>query len=332
MNYYIKIISNKPKEDINQIVESMGFSNIAPDCNRSGGVAHFIVKLTTLARILWKLRRGDMLFIQYPYKKFFTATCLCAHLKRAKVVTLIHDLGSFRRKKLTAAHENRRLSHTDRLIVHNESMQRFLEEHGCRVPMVCLGIFDYLSPSAHAQYASPHKPWQVIYAGGLGSKRNPFLYELDPHLDNWEMQLYGKAFEPEKAAAWQHIGFKGLLPPDRLIAEAEADFGLVWDGDSLDRCSGDWGEYLKINNPHKTSFYLRAGIPVIIWKEAALAPFVQQHGVGLCVDSLDDINVQLGRLSPDDYRLMRSRAEAISQQLDNGFFTRQALSEVIASL
>ena len=32
--------------------------------------------------------------------------------------------------------------------------------------------------------------------------------------------------------------------------------GLVWDGDSCSSCSGVCGEYLKINNPHKISFYL----------------------------------------------------------------------------
>ena len=49
----------------------------------------------------------------------------------------------------------------------------------------------------------------------------------------------------------------------------EGSFGLVWDGISVETCAGVYGEYLKVNNPHKTSLYLASGIPVIIWKEAA---------------------------------------------------------------
>ena len=59
----------------------------------------------------------------------------------------------------------------------------------------------------------------------------------------------------------------------------DQNFGLVWDGTSLDGCNGRYGEYLKFNNPHKTSLYLSCGIPVIIWKEAALADFVEEHKV-----------------------------------------------------
>ncbi len=325
MNYFIKIYSNKPKEDINEIVESMGYRNIAPQSTKSSGLAHFLIKLGTLFCILARMKRNDMLLIQYPYKKFFTPTCICAHLKGAKVVTLIHDLGSFRRKRLTPQHENRRLSHSDYIIAHNESMRDFLLQHGCKRPVSCLGIFDYLSSSTPATYTTPHKPWNVIYAGGLSHSRNAYIYELDQHITNWQFNLYGKQFQPELAAGWQHIHYKGQLPPDELIATVESDFGLVWDGHSLTECAGAWGEYLKINNPHKTSFYLRAGIPVIIWKKAALAPFVESHNIGLTVDTLDEIDERLKSLSAEEYRQLRVNAQRMQNQLATGTYTRDAL-------
>ena len=328
MNYFIKIYSNKPKEDINDIVERMGYHNIAPKTRKNSGVAHFMVKLGAMLNILWKMRWGDRLLIQYPMKKFVTPATLCAHLKGAKVTVLIHDLGCFRRKKLTVEHEMRRMNRIDHIIAHNPSMKAFMEKHGCTTPISCLGIFDYLSPASVATYDTPHKPWTVVYAGGLGPKRNPFLYELDPHIQNWQMELYGKQFDVEKAQGWQHIHFNGLLTPDDLIARVEGDFGLVWDGNSLDECSGDWGEYLKVNNPHKTSFYLRAHIPVIIWSHAALAPFIREQGVGIVVDSLRDLNQVLSNLSEEDYRLMRSRAAALGDQLQNGYFTQTALAAI----
>lgn len=327
MNYYIHLLSNKPKEDINIILQRMGYRNIAPKCKKNSGLAHLLVKLGACINILLRMRRGDHLLIQYPMKKFVTPATLCAHLKGATVTVLIHDLGCFRRKKLTVAHEMRRMNRLDHIIAHNPSMKAFMEQNGCTTPIRCLGIFDYLSPSQPAAYATPHKPWTVIYAGGLAPSRNPFLYELDAHIKGWKMELYGKHFDAEKAQGWQHIHFNGLLPPDTLLAQAEGDFGLVWDGNSMDECSGSWGEYLRVNNPHKTSFYLRAQVPVIIWSQAALAPFILEHGIGIAVDRLEDINTALAALTPEQYATMRENARRIGGLIADGHFTRTALGE-----
>ena len=325
MNYYIKIYSNKPKEDINNIVETIGYKSVGPDIKKTGGLAHFLIKSLVLLSILWRVRRGDMLLIQYPYKKFFKLSCQLAHMKGGKVVTLIHDLGSFRRKKLTVEGENKLLMHSDYLICHNASMHKFLVEHGYTNPIDDLEIFDYLSSVEPADYQTPHKPWQLVYAGGLGYKRNPFLYALDDKIEGWKLELFGKEFEEERSKGWKNIHFNGLLTPEELARRAEGDFGLVWDGESMDECSGAWGEYLKINNPHKTSFTLRIGLPVVIWKRAAMAPFIEQNKVGICVDSLLDLNNVLANLTPETYAQMRSNAKQMSRRLAEGYYTRQAL-------
>ena len=179
MNYYIRLISNKPKEDINEIVEKMGYRNIAPNTTSNSGIAHFFTKLMACFFILLRMKRNDRLLIQYPMKKFVTPATLCAHLKGAKVVVLIHDLGCFRRKKLTVAHEMRRMNRIDYIIAHNEKMKQFMRENGCKTPIRCLGIFDYLSPAepkkAHASASSKPAIPSVVYAGGLGWRHNSLL-------------------------------------------------------------------------------------------------------------------------------------------------------------
>ena len=119
--------------------------------------------------------------------------------------------------------------------------------------------------------------------------------------------------------------YHGFIASDDFIAKAEADFGLVWDGDSFDECTGDWGEYLRINDPHKTSFYLRAGIPVIVWKEAAMAPFIEEENVGIAVDSLSQIESRLKGLSAEDYIKMRKAAMTMSQRLNEGYYIKEGL-------
>ena len=82
---------------------------------------------------------------QYPMKKFFTPACRLTHAKGAKVITIVHDLGAFRRHKLTIEQENRRLANSDVIIVHNERMKEHLLANGCKQSIITLGIFDYLT-------------------------------------------------------------------------------------------------------------------------------------------------------------------------------------------
>ena len=54
----------------------------------------------------------------------------------------------------------------------------------------------------------------------------------------------------------QNVVYKGVYPPDQLPDKIQGGWGLIWDGSSLKGCQGNYGEYLKYNNPHKTSFYI----------------------------------------------------------------------------
>mgnify|MGYP007079152982 FL=1 len=99
------------------------------------------------------------------------------------------------------------------------------------------------------------------------------MYEVGNYVHSYKFNLYGNGFDLEKAQGKEHFNCKGFVRSDELIATAEGDFGLVWDGFSVDACTGNFGEYLKYNNPHKTSLYIRCELPVIIWDQAALSDF-----------------------------------------------------------
>ena len=144
-NLYLKIPSgNKAKEDIDEIMEKEGFVNVACSLSSHNAVARFLSKLISVLLIVFRVKKGDVVLVQYPFKKYYELVCNLTHMKGGKVITLIHDLGSFRRKKLTVSQENIRLSHTDVLIAHNEAMQEFLVKNGFVKHIVTLGIFDYL--------------------------------------------------------------------------------------------------------------------------------------------------------------------------------------------
>ena len=138
------------------------------------------------------------------------------------------------------------------------------------------------------------------------------------------MDLYGKGFE-ESENHCDRLHYHGFIASDDFISNVKADFGLVWDGDSIDACTGAWGEYLKINNPHKTSFYLRAGIPVIVWSQAAMAAFVRDNHLGLVVDTIEDIGRQLRTLTKDQYQQIRENAAAIALRLADGHYVKEGM-------
>ncbi len=322
---------NKARTDIEAVMTSLGYRNLGIRQSVSnGGLKHFVRNLAGVIKECGTIRPGDIVVLQYPLKKYFSPVCHIAHARGAKVIALIHDLGSFRRKALTEEKEIRRLSNADLIIAHNATMRRWLERRGCTAKVIELGIFDFLNHSRPAQNHEPDGNYKVVYAGNLQRRKNSFLYSIRPQ--GWSMVLYGIGFEASEATDTESIDYRGFAKPSDLIKDAGGDFGLVWDGDSTRECSGAYGEYLRVNNPHKTSLYIRCGLPVIIWKEAALAPFIVEHGLGLAIGSLEELDTLLPSVTPEQYSRMRKDVLDMAERLANGKFAGAALIRATALL
>lgn len=325
---------NKAKIDIEQIMHDKGYRNVGRSQTRyKGVVTAFLATLASMAEAPFHIGKGDILVLQYPLKKYFRMQCRIAHARGAKVVVLIHDLGSFRRKKLTVEQEIAKLSLADYVIAHSEAMRRWLLDKGLKKPVGVLGIFDFLSTSsAPVRTEAPAKPYRVMYVGGLSYGYNGALYEMGQHAANWTTVLYGGGFEPEKVSEGCMVDYRGYIDSDDLIASPDADFGLVWYGSSRHGCEGRIGDYLQYISAHKLSLYLRCEVPVIVGRGTAMGDFVEREGIGFAVSSLDDIDGLLGALTPDEYMKMKERAAAIGRKLAQGAFTSAALDEATASL
>lgn len=320
---------SKAKTDMEQIWAEKGFVNIGlPQTRSDNKVYSFFRTLASVCVMCFRIRRGDVLLLQYPLKKYFAFVCNVAHQKGAQVVTLIHDLGSFRRKKLTIPQEIARLSHTDALITLNDAMTSWLREQGCLLPMTSLGIWDYLSDT-QAPTTLPadigQRPYAIAYAGALNPRKNRFLYQLEPCLHSLSFHLYGNGFEIDKVQHPERFTYHGFVDSDQLIATVQGDFGLVWDGDSITTCTGNFGEYLRYNNPHKASLYLRCHLPLIVWDESGLAPFVRDHHIGICLHSLEDLEATLSRITSDEYATLHAHVVQLSQALASGEMIQKAL-------
>jgi hypothetical protein len=185
-----------------------------------------------------------------------------------------------------------------------------------------LGIFDYLDPkNSHAKTGLTKN---VVIAGNLSLEKSAYLSSLKKHQDV-DFNLYGINFKD--SCKGENVHYQGAFKPDELADNLEGSFGLIWDGDSDETCAGLYGNYLRYNNPHKTSLYLSAGLPVIIWEDAALADFVLKNHVGLTIKSLDEISEKRKQISKLEYENMLKNVEKIAKRLKTGAYLKEALEK-----
>lgn len=308
---------NKAKTDYELIFRRMGAKNLGlRQRTGAGKTATFLLNLAGVVKFAFAVRPGDIVLLQYPVKKYFSLLCSIAKLRGARTVAFVHDLGSCRRKKISIRTEMHRLNRATYIIAANEVMERWLVDHGLTAMHSYLGFHDYLCP-ASPRSKTATGPWALTYAGSLNTRKNAFM--LDYSSIHTPLYLYGYlgSYHAEGSDVSQ-ITELGYTSPERFIANAQGDFGLVWDGPSLSSCSGDWGEYLALNTPHKCSFYLRAHLPLIVWSGAAMAAEVKRRNIGICVDSLKQLPALLANITKEQYAEMQANVAALADDIANG--------------
>lgn len=321
---------NMAKSDYEDILRRCGGVSIGlPRRYSRGKVSSFFYNLASVGLCISRLRGGDVLVLQYPVKKYFTFLCRMARLRGGRTVALIHDLGSMRRHAITERKELSRLSRADIVVAANDSMRRWLEARGLAGERLeVLGLHDYLQPGEAASQ-SPRTLTDVTYAGSLNQRKNSFLLQLPELPAPLRVYLYGKAESlPEMKPGRAAIEPEGFVTPGEFIGTARGAWGLVWDGASLDGCSDDWGGYLAVNTPHKCSFYLRAGLPLIVWSGSAVAEIVRREGLGICVDSLRELPEILTRMTPEEYEEIRRNVLRCGELCRDGASLRGVLERL----
>lgn len=356
MNYYIKERFNRPermntagtkaRSDVEEIASRMGYVPFVIVSDQEPGVSDSLwVKwrqhlniYRQWAGLAGQLGAGDKVLFQMPlmYNSIFLKKILKKMRKRGVVCgAVIHDLEALRLHKKektpkqalksflkTAIEEKQILNQCDKIIVHNAEMKKFLvSESVDNRRLIELGIFDYLTEEKGI--AGRKKEKTVCIAGNLAPEKAGYLYSIGE--DSVVYCLYGPGFAGAERENLRHMG---CLDSKELPGKLDAAFGLVWDGADIETCSGAYGEYLRYNNPHKTSLYLAAGIPVIIWEQAALAEFITDNQVGMTIASLEEIDGKIDALSEEAYEDMLGNTEKISEKIREGFYLTKALEQI----
>lgn len=125
-----------------------------------------------------------------------------------------------------------------------------------------------------------------------------------------------------------HITYGGAFEADDLIDHMTGSYGLLWDGPSPDTCAGPYGNYMRVNTPHRISLFLACGIPVIVWDQSAMAPLVLEHGLGFAVSSLCEIPAKRRKISAGQYSEMAKKAWLMGARLRRGENTASILEKI----
>lgn len=325
---------NKARNDVIRIANELGYIHVP--LFRSGAPKLRVVFQLVTGSVLAIFHTGyrEQILIQYPYyppivnKLIFKILNLGKRLKGYKMILLIHDVLGLRNDKLSADErlntlnvEIGQMMSFDKIICHNDKMVELFSSLIPSDKYRILGPFDYLFAGVPIK-CEMESPWKIIIAGNLEKEKCGYLYHL-PRIDNVIFQLYGNGYS---GSSNDSIKYHGSYPPDELIDHLIGHFGLVWDGDSCDTCAGIYGEYLRYNNPHKFSLYIAAGIPLIVWKQSALADCVRENKLGICIGSLKDLNV-LNELTKINYVEMLNSVMKYREDIIRGNHLKEALSE-----
>lgn len=314
-----KILRKENAVPINRKILQLSEKNGSIKCN--------IKNRFDFIRYYWDLLfiRNRTVIIQYPMLSFDIDFQYIKKLSRKnRVVFLIHDIQSLRKmNKNGLEKEIKILNLADALIVHNCFMTQKIHELGIRQKQIYeLECFDYLYDK---ETEAQRDKKAIIYAGNL--KKSQFLEEMFRKNEHVEFNLYGDGWN-EVLDEFKNANYQGSFLPDVVIEKLKGKFGLIWDGESVKGCTGVVGEYIKINNPHKMSLYIAAGIPVIVWNKAAVAKFVKQYNIGLIVESIDNLEEYISNISDEYYDEMMKNVKKLREKIVEGYFFEEVLKKI----
>lgn len=312
--------SSKAKIDAEKIIKSCGYKNVGLpirqfDSRILGNLWTIMSNVLAYFRIPYR----GIVFVQFPVN-LNNWQIKIAHRRNCKVIVLVHDLDGIRCASET---DMTPIKEADYVIVHTAAMKKWVESRTLNHHIEILGTFDYIADyKVDSVRTNTDHVRTIAFAGNLGKSK--FISKLV--FSSIRLQLFGVGVD--KVVLNRGVEYIGCFHPNELHEHIDSDFGLVWDGEDIDTCAGSMGEYLRYISPHKFSMYLSMGLPIIIWKDSALASFVEQYRIGITIRSLNDLENIIASMSATDILRMRQNAIDISKKIRNGDFLRSAIHNI----
>ena len=324
--------SSKAVNDCTIILERRGYKNLNLFFVKDKKLALYnFIKLTAhLLKMMLTVKQHSVIVIQYPLlginNQINLLIKLLKRVKKCRFVCITHDVESLRTNNphlfKTDIHN---LSQYDVVITHNQIMKNWLKAHGLKTKIIALEMFDYLNMSSEASINTVQyqPPVTVAFAGNLS--KSSFIYKLHT-IPSVNFNLYGPHLNQDGFNTSTTI-WRGSFNSDEILSRLHGHYGLIWDGGSIEECSGEMGEYLQYNNPHKLSLYLAVGLPVIVPNNSAISHFVIKNNLGITVESLTELPKRLINVTNAEYNSFKDNAVLQRTKLLNGYYFNSAITK-----
>lgn len=306
----------KPKDDLGFFANEMGYKDLNIFRYDPTGESEDAMR-TRIDGITAAVQSGDLLVYQYPAyisNRFETKFVNMMRARDVKFVPFVHDVESIRFGPRPGFDEITYFNTCTALIVANETIKKQLTEMGVTVPMVPHYLWDYRTTQPVKTGAVDRS---VVLAGSLVKSHVPNLWN-----NQTKLTVFGTFKADREQPFYETVSYEGDLPASELDARLPNSFGLAWDTES------GYADYTRFNNPYKVSMYLSLGMPVVVWGKSAIAKFVLDNGLGLTVDSLEEIDAKLNELTADQILTMRENVVKLVPLIRNGYFARRSLVEI----
>lgn len=208
------------------------------------------------------------------------------------------------------------------IIAHSQQMIDFLKEHGLTVKKtISLDLMDHVTPFEFSHPAQFHH--SISYAGSYDPNKSDFIR-------NWNypdvrFRIYSK---PQDWFDQQNLEFVSWKDEAELLYDLRNNggFGMNWTDNE------NWEKYSAINDSFKLSTYIAAGIPLVAQSSMTQHQMIQDKGLGIVADTLDEAVDKVAHTTEEQYNQMAQNVEHFAPLVRHGFFTKRALVNAMFEL
>jgi len=288
-----------------------------------------MARMGYLVKMCLTISPGSVIVFQHPlYARMHKLLLqMMRRRKSVKLVCLVADIDGIKDgNENFLKKEIHFLSAFKYFIVHNSKMYAWLQSFHPSAVCTLLQCFDFLTkPATHKRVLTNN----IVFAGNLQKSR--FLELLHIWLQKHptlHVNLYGPGITKDMLIS-KNVTFKGVHPPYVLPDFIEGSFGLIWDGNGIEKPSGSLGNYMQYISHHKLSLYIVCNLPIIVHEDTGSAEFVKKFNIGFTVKSLFEIEDKINALSETDYQSMVQNTYKLSIDITEGNGLQNALTAVL---
>lgn len=285
-----------------------------------------------LVKLFFTIKSGSVVIFQHPLYARMNMLLLrmLRYRPSVRVICIIADIDGLKDGNTRLLDEEKLLfSRYSHFIVHNSNMEKWLKSFHAKAITSSLESFDFLTRYREHQR---QKSATIVFAGNLAKSR--FLENLDHWVENNPtlfVNLYGPGLTDDMLKSTKVV-YKGIFNPYSLPAKIEGSFGLIWDGEGLEKPSGSLGDYMEFISHHKLSLYIVANLPVIVHETAGSAELVKKYHIGFTIQSLFEIENRINDLDATSYHRMVKNTHVLARMITSGQGVENALKRLLEKI